>query len=105
MEISADFRRFERGLTALRRDTALVVSDTLSEVAKAASEYLAKDTTQSFDRPNKFTQNAFGYKLSNKRTPTAEVYVKDIQSQSLSKQLKGGERGCDDHAVRRGVPR
>lgn len=100
MEIKIDFKRFERGLTAMRKDTfPLVVSDTLSEVAKAASEYLSKDTLTSFDSPNKFTQSGFGFTRSNKRTLVAEVYVKDIQSQYLRKQMEGGDRQRGDHAV------
>lgn len=70
-----------------------VASRTLNDAAKQVATDLNKSTTRYFDRPTRFTQNA--YRVSSRSTKTnltAEISPKPIQERYLLPSIRGGVR-------------
>ncbi|MDE2104146.1 MAG: hypothetical protein KGL39_43315, partial [Patescibacteria group bacterium] len=91
INIRADFSAGIAALTALERQQlpfgmAQAVTGVARRVAKAETDHFR----EAFDTPTPFTMNAVGVIPARKYTPTATVFVKDIQAAYLLPYEVGG---------------
>ena len=80
-------------LAQIQGQMPYAASRALNDAAKKVAEDLNKSTTQYFDRPTRFTQNAYRVSSrSNKTNLTAEIRPKSIQERYLLPSIRGGVR-------------
>jgi hypothetical protein len=80
-------------LAKIQGQMPYAASRALNDAAKRVADDLNKSTTQYFDRPTRFTQNA--YRVSSRSSKTnlvAEVRPKSIQESYLLPSIRGGAR-------------
>lgn len=80
-------------LAQIQGQMPYAASRALNDAAKKVAEDLNKSTTSYFDRPTRFTQNAYRVSSrSNKTNLTAEIRPKSIQERYLLPSIRGGIR-------------
>jgi hypothetical protein len=80
-------------LAQIQGQMPYAASRALNDAAKQLADDLNKSTTQYFDRPTRFTQNAYRVSSrSNKANLVAEVRPKSIQERYLLPSIRGGVR-------------
>ena len=80
-------------LAQIQGQMPYAASRALNDAAKKVAEDLNKSTTQYFDRPTRFTQNAYRVSSrSSKTNLTAEIRPKSIQERYLLPSIRGGVR-------------
>jgi hypothetical protein len=80
-------------LAQIQGQMPYAASRALNDAAKKVAEDLNKSTTQYFDRPTRFTQNAYRVSSrSSKANLVAEVRPKSIQERYLLPSIRGGVR-------------
>lgn len=80
-------------LAQIQGQMPYAASRALNDVAKQVAQDLNKSTSRYFDRPTRFTQNA--YRVSSRSTKanlTAEIRPKSIQERYLLPSIRGGVR-------------
>jgi hypothetical protein len=96
IQISIDasgISKMRLALAELQGQLPYAASRALNDAAKKVAEDLNKSTTQYFDRPTRFTQNAYRVSSrSNKTNLTAEIRPKSIQERYLLPSIRGGIR-------------
>lgn len=92
IKVKADLREITRGLRAYRRQIPFATAVALTRTANDVKDAEQKQINKQVDRPVRFTVNAIGIRPANKRTLTAEVFVKTIQARYLRYQIEGGIR-------------
>jgi hypothetical protein len=96
IQISVDMSGINKAqawLAQIQGQMPYAASRALNDAAKQVAEDLNKSTTQYFDRPTRFTQNA--YRVSSRSSKTnlvAEVRPKSIQESYLLPSIRGGVR-------------
>ena len=90
---SSGLNKAQLWLAQIQNQMPFAASKALNEAAKVAAKDLNQSTNHFFDRPSKFTQNAYRVtKWSNKRDLTAELSPKPIQEKYLLPSIRGGIR-------------
>ena len=80
-------------LAQIQNQMPFAASKALNEAAKQAAKDLNQSTNQYFDRPTRFTKNAYRVsKFSNKRDLVAELSPRPIQERYLLPSIRGGIR-------------
>ena len=80
-------------LAQIQNQMPFAASKALNEAAKQAAKDLNQSTNQYFDRPTKFTQNAYRVsKFSDKRDLVVEMSPRPIQERYLLPSIRGGIR-------------
>ena len=80
-------------LAQIRGQMPYAASRALNDAAKRVAQDLNKSTNQYFDKPTRFTQNAYRVSMrSNKANLVAEVRPKPIQERYLLPSIRGGIR-------------
>ena len=80
-------------LAQIQGQMPYAASRALNDAAQKVAQDLNKSTTQYFDRPTRFTQNAYRVSSrSNKANLVAEVRPKSIQERYLLPSIRGGVR-------------
>ena len=80
-------------LAQIQGQMPYAASRALNDAAKKVAEDLNKSTSQYFDRPTRFTQNAYRVSSrSSKANLVAEVRPKPIQERYLLPSIRGGIR-------------
>jgi hypothetical protein len=80
-------------LAQIQGQMPYAASRALNDAAKKVAEDLNKSTNRYFDRPTRFTQNAYRVSSrSNKSNLVAEVRPKPIQERYLLPSIRGGVR-------------
>jgi len=80
-------------LAQIQGQMPYAASRALNDAAKKVAEDLNKSTNRYFDRPTRFTQNAYRVSMrSNKANLVAEVRPKPIQERYLLPSIRGGIR-------------
>jgi hypothetical protein len=107
IDVRADIRSATLALNKLQREQIpFAAAYALTQTAKSAQAALEIETRKAFDRPTRFTQNAFFTKPATKRNLAAYVKVKDEASGSgqpgtarnrtalawMGTQIRGGMR-------------
>lgn len=93
LDFGDDIRRFQRRLDDLqRRQVAFVTARALTETAREEAKNQRNEIAARFDRPTRFTENAFTVVSANKSSLTAKLVVKRIQAGYLAIQETGGTR-------------
>ena len=90
---TSDINKAQAWLAQIQGQMPYAASRALNDAAKKVAEDLNKSTTQYFDRPTRFTQNA--YRVSGRSSKTnlvAEVRPKSIQESYLLPSIRGGIR-------------
>ena len=83
----------QKWLAGLQNQLPYAASRALNDVAKVAAADLNKSTTTYFDRPTRFTQNAYSVSsYSTKKNLEAVVSPRPIQSRYLTPSIVGGVR-------------
>jgi hypothetical protein len=96
IQISVDMSGINKAqawLAQIQGQMPYSASRALNDAAKTMADDLNKSTTQYFDRPTRFTQNA--YRVSSRSSKTnlvAEVRPKSIQESYLLPSIRGGVR-------------
>ena len=90
---TAGIDRAQRWLTQLQGQMPYAASRALNDTAKKAAAALNASTTKHFDRPTRFTQNAYRVSsFSNKRNLEAVISPRPIQARYLAPSIVGGVR-------------
>ena len=96
IQISVDtsgINKAQAWLAQIQGQMPYAASRALNDAAKKVSDDLNKSTTQYFDRPTRFTQNAYRVSSrSSKTNLTAEIRPKPIQERYLLPSIRGGIR-------------
>lgn len=96
IQISIDasgINKAQAWLAQIQGQMPYAASRALNDAAKKVAEDLNKSTSQYFDRPTRFTQNAYRVSSrSNKANLVAEVRPKSIQERYLLPSIRGGVR-------------
>jgi hypothetical protein len=80
-------------LAQIQGQMPFAASRALNDAAKQVATDLNKSTSRYFDRPTRFTQNAYRVSVrSNKANLVAEVRPKPIQERYLLPSIRGGVR-------------
>ena len=80
-------------LAQIQGQMPYAASRALNDAVKKVAEDLNKSTAQYFDRPTRFTQNAYRVSSrSSKTNLTAEIRPKSIQERYLLPSIRGGIR-------------
>jgi len=96
IQISIDasgINKAQAWLAQIQGQMPYAASRALNDAAKQVADDLNKSTNQYFDRPTRFTQNA--YRVSSRSSKTnlvAEVRPKSIQERYLLPSIRGGVR-------------
>jgi len=96
IQISIDasgINRAQAWLAQIQGQMPYAASRALNDAAKQVADDLNKSTNRYFDRPTRFTQNA--YRVSSRSSKTnlvAEVRPKSIQERYLLPSIRGGVR-------------
>ena len=95
-----NYKQIEKSLSdTANKQLPYAMAQALTELAKSVrnTERDARHTV--FDRPTSFTQNSVGFKPVNKKTLTAEVFVKDISAKYLEPYEFGGQNKLNSDAL------
>jgi len=98
IKVDADIQQAQKYLRRVgERNIPLAVAQSLTATAKHLRNVQSRSMTKHFDRPVKFTQNAFRLKIAKARefksgVMSSAIIAKDIQQQYLSFQVDGGTR-------------
>jgi hypothetical protein len=88
-----DINKAQAWLAQIQGQMPYAASRALNDAAKQLAADLNKSTSQYFDRPTRFTQNAYRVSSrSNKASLVAEVRPKPIQERYLLPSIRGGVR-------------
>lgn len=102
MEISFrdNYKQLEKSLSdTANKQLPFGMARALTDLAKKVRD-AEKDALHTvFDRPTPFTQNSVGFKPANKKTLTAEVFVKDIAAEYLEPYEFGGQNKLNSEAL------
>jgi hypothetical protein len=95
-----DYRTLQRQLDGVARDVMpQAAARFLNKVAFEARDQLKKEVNRAFDKPVKFTRDAFRVSYANEMAGEhmfSSVEVMDEQAKYLAFQIFGGERGAGD---------
>ena len=90
---SSGIDKAQRWVAEIQGQLPYAASRALNDTAKQAAAALNASTTKHFDRPTRFTQNAYSVSsYSNKRNLEAVISPKPIQSRYLLPSITGGVR-------------
>jgi hypothetical protein len=96
IQISVDMSGINKAqawLAQIQGQMPFAASRALNDAAKQVATDLNKSTSQYFDRPTRFTQNAYRVSMrSSKANLVAEVRPKPIQERYLLPSIRGGIR-------------
>ena len=96
IQISIDasgINKAQAWLAQIQGQMPYAASRALNDAAKQVADDLNKSTNRYFDRPTRFTQNAYRVSSrSNKANLVAEVRPKSIQERYLLPSIRGGVR-------------
>ena len=96
IQISVDMSGINKAqawLAQIQGQMPYAASRALNDAAKQVATDLNKSTSQYFDRPTRFTQNAYHVSMrSSKANLVAEVRPKPIQERYLLPSIRGGIR-------------
>lgn len=102
--VKIDTAAFRRAGVTKAKEMRAALDDAVLYLAASARKRLAEATVRYFDRPTRFTENAFRYRLLKGEAPAALVYVLPLQARYLGLQVFGGDRVTGDYGtVSRGV--
>ena len=93
LSIKQDFKRFERFLNNTSKQLPFATSLALNETGFDMRETFNKSTLSAFDRPTRFTQNAFLTTKSKKTNLIVHVYANDKQGRNRARYLRYGVKG------------
>lgn len=105
IKVDADIQQAQKYLRKVgERNIPLAVAQSLTATAKHLKNVQSRSMTKHFDRPTKFTQNAFRLKIAKARefktgVMSSAIIAKDIQQQYLSFQVDGGTRHPRKRAI------
>lgn len=90
---SSGIDKAQRWVAEIQGQLPYAASRALNDVAKQAAAALNASTTKHFDRPTRFTQNAYSVSTySTKRNLEAVISPKPIQARYLTPSIVGGVR-------------
>ncbi|WP_157218686.1 hypothetical protein [Flavisphingomonas formosensis] len=110
VNLKPDIRTLHRDMTAFHRDQMPFVDAlALTTLAKGVQGEEREQVIETFDKPTRFTENAFAILPATKSTPIAVIFPKDIQAEYLAPFVDGGSgmqelRGKRGMLVPKGLP-
>ena len=98
LTIDQDFKRFDRFINNYRDQLPFATSKAINDTAsnKQGGDIktaLNKGTISAFNKPVKFTQNAFKVKRSTKRNLVAHIFAVDEEGKDRARYLRFGVKG------------
>ena len=95
-----NYKQLEKSLSdTANKQLPFAMARALTDLAKNVRDAERDALHTVFDRPTSFTQNSVGFKPANKKTLTAEVFVKDIAAEYLEPYEFGGENKLNSEAL------
>ena len=93
IDIRADLRPLQRAMVALRAEQVpFAMSLALNALATGVAAAERDEVAKTFDKPTRFTANAFRIQVATKTRHVAIVAIKDIQAEYLRPYVVGGDR-------------